>query len=1063
MRPIKLIMKGFGPYADEVTINFDEIEDSIFLIAGPTGAGKTTIFDAMCFSLFGETTGGKNPLLSRCDKLDDKTKTVVEFTFSHNGAQYTAHREMRVKISRDKTTKTVEDGEVWLSGDGIDTLGNKTEISKKVEEIIGLTAEQFKQIIVLPQGQFRSFLESNSEKKNEILGKLFDTSKSVGIQNRLKIAVSKLEKMKKQSIDTVNNLLNQSSFALPEDMTDVQRLAFNLSPDCSNAEELGTVLDDLIKSDEEEKDKVEKALKELEAEHNKNSEILHKAELENRDLDELEYANAKQKELEDKAVDFSKRKAHKSLVKIAFEEIYPTETEYNKAKKESERLSNEKRTFEQNLADVRASLSIAESDAEKNDDYRKEVDSNNVELSNINRVLPIFDQIYADSRDVANKKSLEQKIRSEGQALSDNLKKNKADLENARKEQESYNGVDEKWNFAKQKCHDLSVKYNNLKKVKDVGLVSVAEIENNLKNAQIALCNRLDAKKRAADDYAYKYELFLNAQAGYIATDIRNELENNGETSCKVCGTRLTRSNIPFLAMLPNNAPTKEMVDAAKLASDRADKAATDCEADIKKIETQLQAEKEKAVINANNILAANINWEILSSPDFIDSELAKIFDEGTRIKNERVALEANMARRDELNKVIERLSVSIPKDENRLNDLRTNLSNVQAEISSLRAKIESEKTQLGAYASKDEANSRGRYLLDRSNFLEAEIKKNEEKLKNLRSKESSIKGSLETTESNLAKAVEFEKNALDAFNQKLDERHLYIADVNAYNTLMNFFGNEDIKKWLEAEEKEITNYYNDVKNWTSKCMELAEKTKDFKRVDVSKISVKLSELEVEKKKLSAKRDELNSKYSVHFNTTKDVKKETKSAVKYANALSKIVSLSEAANGKASGKLTFETYAIGQDFKLILEEANKRLVTLSDGRYELVHQINGENNKSKSGLDIDVLDNNSSKQRPSKTLSGGEGFLVSLSLALGLSDVVQSRAGGNKIDAMFIDEGFGTLDDEKLDSAVGVLKGLTSGDRMVGIISHVDKLESSINSKLLISTGKNGSNIELIN
>ena len=1063
MKPIKLMMKGFGPYADEVTINFYEIEDSIFLIAGPTGAGKTTIFDAMCFALYGETTGGKSPLLSRCDKLDDKTKTEVEFTFSHNGAQYTAHREMRVKVSRDKTTKTVEDGEVWLSGDGIDTLGKKNEISKKVEEIIGLTAEQFKQIIVLPQGQFRSFLESNSEKKNEILGKLFDTSKSVGIQNRLKIAASKLEKKKKESIDTVNNLLSQSSFVLPEDMTEAEKLAFKLLPDCSNAEELGTHLDDLIKSDEEELNKSEKAIKEIEEEHNKNSEIYHKAELENRDLDDLENANAKVESLSARAGEFSAKRAETSKAKIAYEEIYPFETEYNKAKKENERLSNEKRTFEQNLADVRASLAFAENEAKKNDGYRKEIDSNNIEISNINRVLPIFDHIDADSREIANKKALEQNILNEGKALSESLKKNKADLENARNEFNNYNGVDERWSSAKQKCDDLSVKYNNLKQVKDFGFKAVAGKENNLNNAKIALSNGLNAKKLATDDYAYKYELFLNAQAGIIANDIKSEIDRNGETSCKVCGTRLTRANIPSLAMLPNNAPTKEMVDAAKAASDRADKAVADCQSDIKAIEEQVKAEKDKAVVIANNILGTNVNWETLSSPNFIDTELAKIYDEGTKSKNERLALEADMARRDELSRVVKNLSVSVPNDEKRLDDLRTNLSNVKAEISSLSSKIESEKAQLGSYTSKADANARGGFLVNRNNSLATEINKNDERLKALRSNESSIKGSLETTENNLAKAVEAEKNALAAFNQKLDEWNLHIVDINEYNSIMNSFGGEDPKKWIENKQKEIQDYDNDLGNWTSKKLELLEKTKDFKRVDVEALLVKLSELKDKKELLSEQRDDLKSKCSVHYNTAKDVKKETKSAVKFANALGKIEALSDAANGKASGKLTFETYAIGQDFKLILEEANKRLVTLSDGRYELVHQINGENNRSKSGLDIDVLDNNSSKQRPSKTLSGGEGFLVSLSLALGLSDVVQSRAGGNKIDAMFIDEGFGTLDDEKLDSAVGVLKGLTSGDRMVGIISHVDKLESSINSKLLISTGKNGSSIELIN
>ena len=174
--------------------------------------------------------------------------------------------------------------------------------------------------------------------------------------------------------------------------------------------------------------------------------------------------------------------------------------------------------------------------------------------------------------------------------------------------------------------------------------------------------------------------------------------------------------------------------------------------------------------------------------------------------------------------------------------------------------------------------------------------------------------------------------------------------------------------------------------------------------------------------------------------------------------------LSRTANGELSGKqkLAFEQYVQAAYFSQILSEANKRLAIMTGSRYMLLRKEDASDLRSQSGLELEVLDQYTGKTRTVRSLSGGESFKASLSLALGLSDVIQRFAGGVEIDALFIDEGFGALDAESLEQAIATLSTLTAGNRLVGIISHVSELKERIDRKVVIRTGISGSRIELV-
>ena len=173
--------------------------------------------------------------------------------------------------------------------------------------------------------------------------------------------------------------------------------------------------------------------------------------------------------------------------------------------------------------------------------------------------------------------------------------------------------------------------------------------------------------------------------------------------------------------------------------------------------------------------------------------------------------------------------------------------------------------------------------------------------------------------------------------------------------------------------------------------------------------------------------------------------------------------VADTAAGELSGKerVSFETFIQGRYFDAVVADANRRLAIMTDGRFRLIRTIHGRTLASKAGLDLDVLDTYTSRTRPVSTLSGGEAFMASLALALGLSDVVQRHSGGVRLDALFIDEGFGTLDAESLRNAIAMLDGLSREDRLVGIISHVDDLADSIEQRIVVEKGRSGSTLHL--
>ncbi len=239
---------------------------------------------------------------------------------------------------------------------------------------------------------------------------------------------------------------------------------------------------------------------------------------------------------------------------------------------------------------------------------------------------------------------------------------------------------------------------------------------------------------------------------------------------------------------------------------------------------------------------------------------------------------------------------------------------------------------------------------------------------------------------------------------------------------------------------------------------EIEKQLESVETIDISVEKEKNSKLLDEKKEIQREKEVIFSYISANKECQSNILKQRHILKEKEENLQWVRALSNTANGNISGKekIMLETYVQIGFFDRIINKANKRFMMMSDGKYEFVRRSEPDNIRTKTGLDLDVIDHYNGSRRSVKSLSGGESFIASLSLALGLSDEIQSNAGGIKIDTMFVDEGFGTLSEDVLGQAVKTLVSLSEGDRLVGIISHVAELKEKIEKQIVITKEKTG-------
>lgn len=930
MKPLKLIMSAFGPYAKQVEIDFTKLNGGLFLITGDTGAGKTTIFDGIIYALFGEASGSERDAQNFRSKYADlKTPTFVELTFEYNEKIYIVKRspEYLRAASRGEGV-ALQKAEAELIVPGGKTYTKVKDVDTAIKEILGIDARQYKQIAMIAQGDFLRLLNADTTERMNIFREIFKTQRYKDLQETLKSEYLKLK--------------NDCDYERKS------TLQYFKGADVDEKSELYNRFTELSKDENANLDECEELLKSLLS-------LSEEAE---------EQAERKRALLDEKYRELCDRKT-------AAETLSGLRDSLGEALNKEPILKQEVLCAERRYSEALVK--------------QKTVDDLASKIAHYNALIQDYFDLTKKTEDKIKWSKIFSKKSAEVTEIKDKIVKLTSSIAQLKVKSENLSGADTE----KVKLNaDRKILELDLSALRDAGH-DVCEVKKRREELKKAIKNYINTKgvyDLLNADYQTKYGLFLDEQAGILASKLKDNLP------CPVCGS----CHHPCPADKSEKAPTGEELKEIKNQLDASEAAVKECSENSLRIRTEIA---EKVAAYVDKIKKLDIAFS------YVDKDEQDVTNE---------------------NAVLELLASVAEKVKEKIADLNKNITEQEEKISERKNIDETIKAKENE---KDTLNSKLSGLEKECSSLEATLKETEDRLKELKSK-------LEFDSYSEAKEyctkLVTQKEGIEA--EIATARDNVTAKKEEYKALCAI---------KEQAEKELKG---------KPCEDVAELNKlVFSTGEELKI---LSERE------KAARSVKNVNKSALDNFTNALLKSRRKLME-ATALK---TLSDTANGTVSGKekIMLETYVQTKYFDKILMRANVRLLIMSSGQYELVRQKTADNNRKQVGLDLEVIDHFNGTRRPVRTLSGGESFKASLSLALGLSDEIQSASGGIRLDAMFVDEGFGSLDEESLSSAIRALMNLTAGKRTVGIISHVGELKEKIDRRIYVKKdGAAGSRIEI--
>ena len=1053
MRPITLELTAFGSYAACTVVDFDRLQNGLYLISGDTGAGKTTIFDGIVFALYGKASGkDRTPEMMHSDLSEKSVDTVVKLRFSQAGTCYTVTRTIHFPKKR-KTASGYGDAELsaTLQGDGIVPVEGATKVSAACEALLGLNAEQFRKIVMLAQGEFRDFLKADSEKKNEILGKLFDSSSYVWYQRLLDGARKKLEAVRSADREQLKFLLEHQLILPPEE--DPVRF---LPAEPALAEHLDT----LVADGRSEYEALASRLQE--ADQTRDWILVQKTEGKalNEALDRLQASRNRLAALDAQASEMRQRQAVYARAEPALHRVLP-------ALREAERTAREQSSARDALAALEARAAEDEQALLQARASRQGDANLNARKEELARQLGELDRqfaLFAALKQAGDTRSAAQTERDACLAEQTTLTQKLTQLDAQRTElTEALAGLENAALLADQ-CQRKAAEANRIYTAL-TGIGGVREQYQKLLTREAELPGQEEGLRRYTETvlaahkrYDALYHRFLAGQAGLLAGELRQSIQANGTGKCPVCGALLGEAELPRLAVSGPDIPTQDAVEAAKAEAERLEQERQSKKEKLDHIINKLRSNQERLAQYVETLRPDCKSWELLSAPGWLDRVEAEALQGRTLARAALDAAQAAVAKRDRLRAALNETEQATEQARSERDRVSAALTEREKALSAARESVAVLRRQL-RYADEDAATAEAQTLkaenarvCDLLTTHEAREKQAKETLDVVIGQRTLARKTLE------AKTAETAATA-DAAAAALTEAGFANA-AEVTEALAPCRGMEP-ELWLRREQAALSDYANSRKGAAETVQELSEQTAGQTPVDLEALELAFLEADASCQALRQQTRTLGQWLESTIRVRDQAKERLNALAATDAAWIRLERLGTLAVGTASqgGKLSFDRYVMGAVFRDILEMANCRLDRISGGRYQLAHKAEANRSNANAGLEIDVLDLTTGKCRPSASLSGGEAFYTSLSLALGLSDVVQRHAGGMKLEALFIDEGFGTLDDDMLDNALAVLNDLSRGERLVGIISHVDKLSASIPQKIIVKNGPGGSSL----
>lgn len=985
MRPLRLSITAFGPFPGTEEIDFTQFSNqNIFLITGPTGGGKTSVFDAVCFALYGEASGGRRETEGfKSDFAPDTATCSVTLRFSIRGREFTVTRTPRQWRQNRKGENVLIPPKAELTLPEGEPVTGVTAVNERIHHIMGLDAGQFKQTAMLAQGEFQRFLTASSREKQEIFRRIFDT----GLFERLSAVLAERFKKTQKELEDIRAVLQNLS-RLPElSGPKVEELLAPQYPDYR-------ALLELISQQIEEYTRQLSVLPEL-----------------------IEAA-----ELARKALQLEERRANN----LRLEQLGQLKTHLNALEQDSSAREEEQLLLSR--LDAAAALQGSWEALSRSEAAcaaaEKELLASTGTLSGADRERRAAGQALLPEGEVLARRSA---LMSRVASLSESLSQAAA-LEAEEKRRKSLSEACARCEKNLSALRLLARRFALQEELTQLnGLGKQLEGLQDLHRSCISLADEARGAKALYDEGR---RLFLSSQAGILAASLRPGIP------CPVCGSP---EHPAPAALAPSAVSQAELERRQKRADALAEKLSAGREALAKLLE------RWELLCPGSGLGQGPDGWseqQFSEQGQVLARRSSQIQRELDTVTGEFLSICPGRDPDDPRYAGKEALEDYLQKAAQALEDAGRELKKSEWEIARLKPLVQGgrEEQARALQAEKDRLKS-----------FEAELARQGRRLQDALAAFEAAKEAVRQTEAQARARRGEALRCREEFSKKLASSVLN-SEEDFLSVLKQLPMREELSRRLAGHQAALA----DIR---SRIQALSGTLTEQSPADLPSLEEKDKELREKAAGLQKKAGEL----SLHLERLCQARQSIQKALERFEALDKVFrlqsGLASLTDGSNPRKISFERYVLAFYFDSIIFAANRRLGSMTKGRYGLRRKEGQEKYGRASGLELEIADSYSGKFRDVSTLSGGESFQTSLALALSLADVVQAHAGGVSIETMFIDEGFGSLDPQALESAVAVLMSLKSDGRLVGVISHVAELKEWIPAKVTVSAGREGSRL----
>lgn len=1066
MKPLVLTLSGFITYRDRVQIDFQRFESGLFIISGPTGSGKSTIFDAISYALYGKVSSSRRSASDdselRCQYLsEDDPETYVDLTFIASGMHWRIVRKPAQTLQSTLKVRTFpSEAKLYRRHQGNwESVSEKIkEIEAYIEDVVGLSHEQFTKIVLLPQGEFTAFLSSTSKNKTEILRRIFGTQSILAFEERVKSETFELVHQSKNASEKINDAVSYLSddlkLKLAEWIVD-DRL------DPTHYQAFSQVLSKSLK----EKDKQLIPLKEK---INVFNTMVSQAKIE---LDQAVRSNqmlSAFRSTEAALADLQKQVPEMTNLRKALEKIKLWDKDHLIRERKIE-ADKTLRIKQEAMMQARDGFNQAKASLEElRAPYEALPTAKSRLLEERNRLLSLrkeYDtrlQVERDLKEIQVQKETFHKLQERIVILEHNLLKREEVLSGIGDTGSQLNYLYERYRQVQILLNDLDKRNNHL--------LQFARLSESIQSRlnKIELCQRdLEGVRKELSEISRKrsaldQEIQKQGLAAFRHLLVENE-------ACPFCGSKdhphpicegdsqLTTQEKELEETF--NSLQKDLLAGINLIKSNQEEICSE-ESQLDQMKIALQSDSALSRKHASlldiypNHLNSSAFWEI----DTDSLSYQKQLSECHKLQESYLVL---------LKYITEQGQACRERD---------------TEAKSIQKAYDAEKTLL------QEERIQFKSLETRIIMKEQEIANHRETNLDIEALEKtlkSLKQKIDDEDLRIQKIEEAHKKALIAYagaESRLDSLNSVLSEAQAafdmaarqWDQILRKQGITDqvfLEEGLALEgvrgkEGLVKDFDQKMASQEGVYQSQKEMVKGLVEKDLQELNERIRLFEDQWQEYNHHYLQIREQYAQDRQQGESIQKSMKTfggLLQKRDQLQQFDRILRGQGGLNNGldRLDFETYVLIYYFENMLRYANARLYRMTDGQYELVRRTE-LGKQGRQGLDIDVIDIHTGKQRSSATLSGGESFLASLALALGLSDELTSRSGGRAIETLFIDEGFGSLDSDTLQKATEVLMDLTENNRLIGLISHVEDLVEIIPNRIEVIYAKDkGSHIQI--